>query len=351
VNTARSDIAGPAAWYGRDLRESDEWIHRFTPDELHEIRRAIRGVRERGIDLIDLAKEDFALPELGPTLSRIQHEVVHGRGFVLLRGLPVDRYTMEEIGIAYLGIGLHFGWPVSQNAEGHLLGHVRDIGRDPTNPEHRIYTTSARHLYHTDSSDIVGLLCLQPAMRGGLSSVVSSVTVYKEMLARRPDLVAVLERPFHVDRKGEVPDGKGPHYRMGVFHHYEGHLTTIYARDFIESAQRFDDVPRLKAEQIEALDLLDALASHEDLRLDMTLESGDIQFLHNHQTLHARTAYEDYPEPERKRHLLRLWLAPPNGWALPPVFEERYGNIEVGTVRGGIRVPGTVLCAPLTAEK
>jgi hypothetical protein len=179
--------------------------------------------------------------------------------------------------------------------------------------------------------------------------VVSSTTLYNEMRERRPDLAAVLLEPFHVDRKGEIPEGRGPHYPLAVFHWYGGLLSTIYARDFIEAAQRFDDVPRLTPEQIEAMDLLDDLAADAGIHLDMVLEPGDVQLLHNQQTLHARTAFEDHPEPERKRHLLRLWLAPESGRPLPPVFAERYGSVEPG-MRGGIRVAGVEPYAPLDPE-
>ena len=334
---------GPAVWYGRDLVGSDEWIYQLSQSDIAEIDEAIEAIGRRQTPVSELVKDDFLLPTLGPALQEIQHEVVSGRGFVLLRNLPVARYTKREAITAYWGIGLHFGWPISQNAKGHLLGHVTNIGLDPSNPHHRIYATKVRHLFHTDSCDVVGLLCLQPAKEGGLSSVVSSVTIYNEMLAQRPDLVEVLEQPFVVDRKGEIPAGKRPYYEMPVFNHYAGHLTTIYARDFIEAAQRFEEVPRLRPEQVEAMDLLDALAARDDVRLNMTLARGDIQLLHSHQTLHARTAFEDYAEPERRRHLLRLWLAPPNSRPLPPVFAERYGTIEVGTRRGGIMVPGAKL--------
>lgn len=339
----------PAAWYGRDVAHSREWIHEFSPTEISAIEDTVMRLGMRGLAIQKIDRYDVDLGELSPVLESMRDEVVERRGFVLLRGLPVERYTKEEAAIAYWAIGLHFGRPVSQNAKGHLLGHVRDIGLDPTNPSHRIYATNARHRYHTDSCDIVGLLCLKTAKRGGLSSIASSVTIYHELRRERPDVVEVLEQPFIVDRKGEIPEGKGPHYRMAVFHHFAGHLTTIYARDFIEAAQRFAEVPRLSRRQIEALDMLDALAARDDVRLDMNLRPGDMQFLHNHQILHARTAYEDYPEPERKRHLLRLWLSPPNGRPLPPVFAERYGSIEPGN-RGGIRVPGVALGVPLDAE-
>ena len=187
-----------------------------------------------------------------------------------------------------------------------------------------MYGTRARHLYHTDSCDIVGLLCLHTAKSGGQSKIASSVTVYNEMLKHRPDLVEVMAQPFYLDRKGEIPEGKGPYYQIPIFNPYSGYLTTTYSRDFITAAQRFDAVPRLTDEQIEAMALADEFAGSDDIRLDMDFRPGDIQFLHNHQMLHSRTPYEDYPEPERKRHLLRLWLAPPNSRPLPPGMAERF---------------------------
>ena len=343
-------IEGLSAWYGANMRESDDWVYRLTPDDVAEVEAAVACIRRRGLDIASVAREGFELPGLGPVLAEIQEDVVTGRGFALIRNLPVERYSIEQAALAFWGIGSYFGAAVSQNAKGHLLGHVKDIGLDPENPHHRIYATSARHLFHTDSCDIVGLLCLRPAMRGGLSSVASSVTIHNEMLQRRPDLAELLFEPFCVDRKGEIPEGKLPYYRLPIFNYHAGNLSTIYARDFIEGAQRFEDVPRLTAAQTEAMDMLDALAGEDGIRLDMELAAGDMQFLHNHQTLHARTEYEDYPEPERKRHLLRLWLSPPNGRPLPPAFAERYGNIEVGVRRGGIRVAGATPYVPLEAE-
>lgn len=342
-------VEGPAAWYGKDLAGTDRWSYRLTASEVDEVEAAVEGVLRRGMSIAGVGRDDFLLPTLGPVLEGVLHELIHGGGLVLVRGLPVTRWSIERCALAFWGLGTHLGRAVSQNAGGHLLGHVKDIGLDPTNPSHRIYATSARHRYHTDSCDVVGLMCLRRAKAGGESSVVSSVTLYNEMMARRPDLVETLAEPFFVDRKGEIPEGKGPHYRMAVFHHHDGLLSTIYARDFIEAAQRFEDVPRLSARQIEALDLLDELSASPQLRLDMVLEPGDVQLLHNHVTLHARTAYEDHPEPERKRHLLRLWLSPDGGRPLPPVFAERYGSVEPGR-RGGIVVRGVEPRVPLEAE-
>ncbi|MFV1999744.1 MAG: TauD/TfdA family dioxygenase [Acidimicrobiia bacterium] len=344
-------IDGPSAWYGRDMADHPgKWLHELSPAEVAEINDSVAAVMENQIDLLNIKRSDFSLPSLGPILDRIQDEVVSGRGFALIRGVPVHTYSRQESAIAYLGISSYFGWVIPQNAKGHVLGHVRDIGLDPKNPTHRLYGTRARHLYHTDSCDIVGLLCLQTAKSGGRSKIASSVTVYNEMLERRPDLVRVMEKPFYTDRKGEIPEGKGPYYQMPVFNPYAGLLTTTYNRDFITAAQRHPAVPRLTDEQIEAMDLVDELADSDDIRLDVDFQPGDMQFIHNHQMLHARTPYEDYPEPDRKRHLLRVWLAPPNARPLAPVIAERFGNIEPGTARGGIRVPGQTLKAPIEPE-
>ncbi len=344
-------IEGPSAWYGPNVAaQPDEWLYELDEAEIAEIDAAVSALIEDDTSMLDVNRDNFPLPTFGAALDVIQEEVVNGRGFVLIRGLPVDRYTIEESAMAYFGIGSYLGWAIPQNAKGHVLGHVRDIGLDPDNPEHRLYGTKARHLFHTDSCDIVGLLCLQTAKSGGQSKIASSVTVYNEMLKRRPDLVAVMMEPFVTDRKGEIPEGKGPFYEMPIFNPYGGYLTTTYNRDFITAAQRFDEVPRLSDEQIAAMDLADELAGSDEIRLDMDFRRGDMQFIHNHQVLHARTPYEDYSEPERKRHLLRLWLAPPNCRPLAPVIAERFGSIEQGTPRGGIRVPGQTLKAPLQPE-
>ena len=275
------------------------------------------------------------------------HELLDGRGFVLLRGLPIERMTRREAAIAFFGLGAHMGRARAQNAAGHLLGHVADLGLSSRNPHVRIYQTSERQTYHTDSCDVVGLLCLATARRGGLSTLVSSSTIFNEMRRRRPDLLAVLLQPIATDRRGEVPAGKSPWFDIPVFSWYEGHLTALYHRPYIDSAQRFPEVARLTPQQVAALDLFDDLTNDPALHLHMEFRPGDIQLVHNHTVLHDRTAFEDWPEPDRRRHLLRLWLACPGARPLPPFFAERYGSVEIGN-RGGIVLPDTApLCAPL----
>lgn len=339
-------IEGPAAWRGADLAKSDEWIHRLSAADIAELEGALAEVRRRGLETIAITRDDFPLAGLGAVLEDIHHELLEGRGFALIRGLPVGRYSMADTAALYWGIGAHFGRALSQNAKGHLLGHVRDLGYDHRDPHVRVYQTTERQYFHTDSCDVVGLLCLHQARAGGLSAIISSVTVFNEMLARRPDLVPVLFEPFETDRRGEVPAGMRPWFAVPVFNWHAGRLSTIYVRRYIESARRFPEVPPLTPRQIEALDVFDALLEDRALNLFMDFEPGDIQLLHNHQILHDRTGYVDWPEPERKRHLLRLWLAPPDGRPLPECYAPRYGSVEIGR-RGGILVPGSALTVPL----
>jgi len=340
---------GPAAWYGPEMARRDDWQMALSAAEIDEIESAARALVARDADIAVLAASDFPLPTLGAKLrARVEEEVLNGRGFLLMRGLPVERWTMREAATAFFGLGAHLGSARSQNGKGHVLGHVQDLGLASNDPNVRIYQTHERQTFHTDSCDIVGLLCLRTAQSGGLSALVSSTTIFNEMRRRRPDLLKLLFEPFATDRRGEVPEGQKPYFQIPLFNWHEGHLTAIYQRQYIESAQRFPDAPRLTPERIEALDLFDALSNDSALHMFMAFEPGDVQLVHNHTLLHDRTAFIDWPEPERKRHLLRLWLAADKARPLPEVFAQRYGSVTIGD-RGGIIVRGTRLHAPLEA--
>jgi len=340
-------IEGASAWIGAALaRQPETWTYRLSPTDIAEIDAATAAVSAPDLDIAAIRRDDFPLPTLGPRLDRLRNEVLNGRGFVLIRGLPVQDLPIAASATAYWGIGTHFGCARSQNAKGHVLGHVRDLGLSSSDPRVRIYQTTERQNFHTDSCDIVALLCLKPAKRGGLSSLTSSMTVYNVMREQRPDLLARLFIPLATDRRGEVPDGKLPWFDIPVFNQHEGRLSAIYAPHYVRSSQRFPDARRLTAEDMAALEMFDRLAEDPTLRLDMEFRPGDMQFVHNHTTLHDRTAFEDWPEPKQKRHLLRLWLAAPGARPLPPAYAERYGSVTIGD-RGGIICPGTRLHAPL----
>ena len=343
-------LSGPGVWYGPAMARRDDWIRHFNAAELTELDAAVQSFRSSGKPLETIARSDFLLPTLGPVLTGVLRELLEGRGFVMLRGFPVERYSREEQAIAYLGIGTYLGPSRSQNAKGHLLGHVKDLGLNVSDPKVRYYQTNRRLEYHTDSIDIVGLLCLKTARSGGESFIASSMTLYNEILARRPDLLPALFEPFPTDRRGEIPDGMLPWFDMPVYHRYAGRLTCIYVRQYIESAQRlFPEAKRLTPAQFEAMDLLDELTNDPAIHLSMAFMPGDMQFLHNHQILHSRNDFENWPEPHRHRHLLRLWVAPPSARPLPEVFAPRYGSVSPGE-RGGITVGGTKLSVQLEAE-
>jgi hypothetical protein len=342
-------VEGPTVWYGPEMTKRTEWVHILSAADLAEIEAAMRPLAERQADIARIAKADFPLPTLAPKLAEICDELLNGRGFALLRGLPVERWSIREAATAYFGIGAHFGNARSQNAKGHVLGHVRDLGLNAaSDPTARVYQTRERQTYHTDSCDVVGLLCLKTAKSGGASALVSSMTIYNEMRKRRPDLLPCLFQPMHTDRRGEVPAGQKPWHDIPVFNWHEGRLSALYARRYIESARRFPEVPPLTHQQTEALDLFDALAEDPAITMHMTFRPGDMQWVHNHTMLHDRTEFEDWPEPARKRHLLRLWLAVPGARPLPQIYAERFGKVDIGD-RGGIIVPGAVLNAPLEA--
>uniref|UniRef100_A0A1D1ZST8 TauD/TfdA-like domain-containing protein n=1 Tax=Auxenochlorella protothecoides TaxID=3075 RepID=A0A1D1ZST8_AUXPR len=347
-DTQLRPVLTAAAWTAADMRAREhEWTYHLTPNDIQELDEALVLARATGKPIHELTQEDFPLPLLAPKLRALGSEVVHGRGFQIIKGVPVERWSREESVTAYWGMGLRWGRAVSNNAAGHLVGHIKDIGHDPLDPSTRLFATRAAQPFHNDAADVVGLLCLTLGESGGLSSWTSSVSVYNAVLAARPDLARLLTQPWVWDRKGEVPPGKPPTFAMPVFNHHAGHLSVNWSSNYFLAAQRHPGVPALTPAHLEAIALVDALAASDALRLDAMLAPGDVQLLSNHTVFHARSAFTD--SPERKRHLLRLWLAPEDDRPLPEAYREILGgSVEVGR-RGGIVVEGTRLHVPLEA--
>lgn len=346
IDALPPEIVGPSAWLGPEACASDRWIHHLNDEELRELEHAAQHALASHPDIAAIRRENFVLPTLGPRLARLHDELIHGSGFALVRALPVHEWSREVTAAAFFGLGCHLGNPRPQNAKGHVLGHVVDLGLNADDPNVRIYQTHERQTFHTDSSDIVGLVCLQQAKSGGDSALVSSNTIYNVMRRDDPALAAVLFDPIATDRRGDVAPGQKPYFEIPVFSWHAQLMSTIYQRQYIDSAQRFDDAMRLTPLHVEALDCFDALSNDKRLNFLMRLDAGDMQFVHNHTLLHDRTAFEDWEAPARKRHLLRLWLSSPHARPLAPVWAERYGTIEPG-VRGGVMVPAASWIAPL----
>lgn len=315
---SKQKIIGPVAWKGTELAGDASWVYPLTGADIAQLDAALAEVKRRGLAFPRFAREDFPLGDFATQLQRVSDELENGKGFFLLRGLPVERYTDEEIDLLYYGIGLHLGVPVTQNAKGELLGVVTNVG-DPKQPGTRVYETSAYLPYHTDLSDVVGLLSVRKAREGGLSSLVSAATVYNEILGKHPEYLGLFFRPVYFAHLGEVLPSLSP-----IFSVHEGKLSCRYLRQYIELGQEIRGLP-LSRVDLEALDLFDSIIHDPGIRLDMMLEPGDIQIANNYVVMHSRTRFEDHDELARRRKLLRLWLKMPNARALAPDFPGRNG--------------------------
>jgi hypothetical protein len=334
-------VVDPAGWAPEALKGVTSWSYRLTDGDADELAEGIAAVRRKGIAMVDIRREDFPLRGFGEVLLDVRRELLDGRGIVMMREFPLDRFDREETAIAYIGLGAWLGETMSQNKFGHILGHVKDLGGDYNDPHTRGYMTRAEMRFHTDASDYVGLLCLQTSKSGGASRIASSVTVYNRMLDRRPDLVNVLTEDFYRSRSGEISPGELPYLKQPIFSFIDGYFSATGAGAVIDKAQQISGVPKFTAAQKEALELYRCTV--EECALDIDFQRGDIQFLNNFVMLHTRREYEDWPEPARKRHLLRLWLYDPDGRPIPQ--EQRDGRAG-----RGVNIKGVRRVAPLDVD-
>ncbi|MBW2290747.1 MAG: TauD/TfdA family dioxygenase [Deltaproteobacteria bacterium] len=302
-------VATVAAWRGDAIADDDTWRFTLSSAQIEEIEAAIRSAIATGRPTGELERKDFPLPDLSPAIAGWREELDTGRGFVVITGLPVDRWPDMHSEVFFWCFGLHLGRPGGQNPAGDLLGHVRDTGNREHDEFVRLYQTTANIAYHCDAADVVGLLCKNNARSGGSSRIVSSVSVYNELVETRPDLARRLYEPMLLDVRDAKPGAALRYFPVPPCRYASGRLRTFYHSDYFRSVQRHDDARRHTDLERELLDLYEEIANTPGLYLDMDLEPGDIQLVSNHTVLHARTEYREWPEPERKRHLLRLWLS------------------------------------------
>jgi hypothetical protein len=304
----REPLLIPAAWRGEEQVNRDDWHQELDAAQVAELDRAVSAAKASDKPLSELTKDDFPLPTLERDVSLWRRQLQDGRGFQVIRGVPVERWSTQESEVFFWCLGQHLGIPGAQNPQRDLLGHVRDTGESPDEVRH--YRTRVNINFHCDAADVVGLLCLQKAKRGGKSRIVSSVAVYNELLRQRPDVVDRLYEPFAMDTKGE---GGVRYLPVRPCSYDSGRLRTFYHTDYFRSATDKNGRPILSESDLELLDLYNSIAESPGMVLDMDLEPGDVQLLSNHTVLHARTAFEDHAEPARRRRLLRLWLSLPTG--------------------------------------
>lgn len=348
---AHSPIAGPCAWLPADMARSSRWIRDLKPNEIEQIVAALAEAERRDLAWHAIRREDFPLPGLAALFADIREELEDGCGMIKLRGIPVQRFGEDQLRKLYFGLGTHVGTPVFQNRRGELMRLIRDEGSDvgkrygqiervrmadgkPFLSSYARTLTNGALRFHTDRTDVVALLCVRQAAKGGVSTICSSVSVMNEMLKRRPDLAALLFEPYFRSRHGEESETADDVYPLPVFGVRDGRFTSHFSLTYIEAAQTVTGVPKLTEAQKAALDMLLALA--KELAIEMTMEPGDIQFLNSHVTYHGRTPFEDDKDSGRDRLLMRLWLSTPNSRALPQEQGVLWRHVEAGALRGGI---------------
>jgi hypothetical protein len=302
-------ISGPSAWRGDELARSTDWIYVLSDAERTELETLGRRFVAGDPDLRTVTAADYPLDACGGLNAECARQMDSGRGFILVRGLRTDEYGDLLAAAIFYIMGLHLGQPIGQNQMGDLLDHVVATSNktldDPSALPSRVRD---RLPFHSDSSDVVALMCLRAAKAGGASSLVSGTTIYNKILCRRPDLAPLLFEPFHWDWRKQDPDSPQLTYTSPVISYVDGTFSTYAGSSMIFSAQSYPEVPRLSEAQAEVLHLFDEISQEPGLAIDMDFQPGDVQWLLNYAALHSRTGYVDFSEPARRRHLLRLWL-------------------------------------------
>ena len=331
----------------QSMHDKQDWLVQLSGKELEELYQAAAKVCEQGVALQQLQRDDFALPSLAPRLARLRHELLYGGGFLQLRGFDVERADRRHTATAFWGLSLHLADRfASQNKHGHLLGHITDLGESKSNVSQRGPYSRERIPFHVDACDVVGLMCLNPAKRGGESSIASSGLIHNEMLKRRPELLDSLYQPIFRDRRDEIPPGKLPWYAIPIFSSYGGVLSVNVEPTYIGSvARHFSGRDPHSELKLEAMMMMQELA--DEMHLDVQFEPGDMQFVHNHVIMHSRQHFEDFATASERRHLLRIWLLADDARPLPDAYYGRQGDRQSVRRPGGIFDANTVTNVPL----
>jgi hypothetical protein len=334
-----SHLEKPRAWLPKELGQDFSWIHHLSREATLEIEEALQHAKATEKSWLQMTANDFPLKRHAKqAIDRAFALTQTAYGMCLLKGFPVDRWSVEDARLVNWGIGLNVGVARTQNRASQVMNDVRDEGGSYKVKNGRGYNTNAGLDFHVDSCDVVALMCLQTAKSGGTSKVTSSMAVVEEIKRLRPDLITVMQEPFYYSYQGTNDASQPPFYKCPIFGDDPEFFSLRANRKNVTAAQRdFSEVPRLTPEQIELLDLLDELLPDDKFCYSMELDRGDLQLLNNYVVIHSRTNFEDHDEPERKRHLLRLWLSIPQGQRLPSLWKEYFGDVAAGSVRGGVR--------------
>jgi hypothetical protein len=310
VTELPSMIDTAVAWRGDELLEGEEWIYHLSAAQIEELELLGRRFMDDDPDLRFVQAADYPLDVCAEAVEAWRQEVDFGRGFLLVRGLRSEYYSDALSAAIYYILGLHMGEPIRHGEMGDLLDHVYATS-DKTMDDPTALSAKVRDelVYHSDSSDIVTLMCLRHAKQGGTSCLVSGAQIYNEILERRPDLAPLLLEPFHWDWRRQDHNAPSDTYTSPVVSMKDGVFSMYAGSLYIVTAQEYPGVPKLTGAQVEVLKLFDEIAYEPGMAIEMDFRPGDIQWLSNYTALHSRTAFTDWPEPQRRRHLLRIWLS------------------------------------------
>lgn len=324
-----------AVWHVKDLENDRSWVFRIDDSTRAHLASTVKAAYDPDRELFDYGREEFDLGAAADTLARAFAEAHHGRGLAVVKGLPRNGMSQPEFELLNWAIGLHMGVARPQGRASQYISAVRNVGSDYRSASGRGFSSNARLDFHVDGADLVTLGCYNQAKSGGQSMISSGLTAYQILAAERPDLAEVAQSDFYFSRQNEEAHDEAPYYGQPLFDEADGRLFCKWNRNRVNSAQNIDGVPKLTDAQRETMDALDEILQRPDLMFTMFMEPGDLQIMNNHVLLHSRTDFEDFQEPERKRLLCRLWLAPPDSVRLPESWRDAYKSIEPGSVRGG----------------
>jgi len=306
MDTSFSPIDHPSAWRASESSK-DSFTVELTARHLEALDQALQTVKQKTTDAELITRDDFRLNGIVDDVDAWRNQVMEQSGIIILSGFPVKKYSKEDLGMIYFGLGAHFGIAMSQSVMGDRLGHVVNVGGK--DPKERAYRNSTELDMHTDACDVVAMMCLQKAMSGGYSGYVSAISIYNEILRRAPELMPILMTGFHYHRFGEEEPGQAPvtEEKIPVFSFRDNYLSVNYLRSYIEMAAE-EMKASLTTDEITALDLVDEIARDEKFALKFITQPGEAIFFNNLTILHNRTAFEDSDIAAQKRHFLRLWL-------------------------------------------
>lgn len=328
MSEKRYPVVGPSVWRSSDFSTKTAYSVALSPSHLKAFDQDLQANREACRDMEKITLADFPLSSIADDVSAWRDEVLYGRGFVVLQGFPMEHYSQDEIETIYWGLGAHFGRAVSQSNLGDFMGHVIDVGGKDR--RERAYRNSSELTLHTDRADVLGMLCLRKAMSGGVSGYASIHAIHNHILATRPELLEPLFLGFNYHRRGEQQLGEAAVTpdKVPVLSEWQGHLSVVFLRSYIEmSAQELGE--ELTEIELEALDYFESVAASSEFQLHFTLEPGEVIFFNNCFLLHNRTSFEDDPDPELRRHLLRLWLMLDGARPLAPAVHAYKGTVGI----------------------